>query len=181
MRVSARTAAIAVVLAGALAGALPWSAVAPAQVPASGTGRGTLEVIRPLRLAVGSQLAFGRAAGAQGGSVTVAPVLPGTRTGQGVALVPGDATSPFVATVTGEPGRAYRIAVPDRVAATPGGFGVGAFTVVSRTAGSVTPGRPAQLDASGADTLLIGATLTLPRGAKPQAYTAQVPVTIAYE
>ena len=163
MRVSARTAAIAVVLAGALAGALPWSAVAPAQVPASGTGRGTLEVIRPLRLAVGSQLAFGRAAGAQGGSVTVAPVLPGTRTGQGVALVPGDATSPFVATVTG------------------GGFGVGAFTVVSRTAGSVTPGRPAQLDASGADTLLIGATLTLPRGAKPQAYTAQVPVTIAYE
>lgn len=164
-----------------LASLLLSGAVAPAQTPSSGTGSGRLEVIRPLRLAVNATLAFGRAAGAQGGTVTVAAALPATRTSQGPTLATGDAVSPFVATVTGEPRRAYRISLPATVASSPGGYPVTAFTVTSRTSGTVTQSRQAQLDANGSDTLLIGATLTLPRGTKPQAYGAQVPVTIAYE
>jgi hypothetical protein len=177
MRASRRTIGIAALFAGA---ALASGVAAQALRTSSGAAA-RLDVIRPLRVAVGVPLAFGRVAGAQGGTVTVAATQPAMRTAQGATLLPGDSVSPLVATVTGEPRRTYRISLPTGTASSPGGYAVGAFTATSRTAGAVTLSRQAQLDANGTDTLLIGATLALPRGARPQAYAATVPVAIAYE
>jgi hypothetical protein len=175
------------IAAAACAAAAVIASIAPA--PASAQSRGAaagaarLEVIRPLRTATQTTLQFGRLqpSGVQGGSVTVSASAPAMRAGSGVTLLPGGTVSALQVSVTGEPGRAYRIAVPATATSTPGGYGVRTLTVATRTSGLVTTLRQAQLDAAGTDTVYVGATLDLPKGAKADAYAAQFTIAIAYE
>lgn len=156
------------------------AAPAAAQAPSpsgAGAGRASLTVVRPLTVSVSSRLRFGRL---QPGALRGTPALVVSAAPAPAGAVRIDQT-PAVTDIRGDPGRAYRIHLPDDVRTALGRHRVRRLTVWSATLGDVTRTRVGQLDAEGRDTLRVGGTLSTPFGLEGGVYTANVPLQIAYE
>lgn len=151
---------------------------------ASQSGSASISLIRPLSIVQAAQLNFGRLqpqGNGSPGTATVAAPPPTTRASNGVSLLSGGAETPLIRTISGEPGRAYRITLPAAVISSPGGYAVDTFTIWSANRGIITTTKLGQLDATGKDTIRVGATISLPKGAKQIEPGAAVAIMISYE
>lgn len=83
--------------------------------------------------------------------------------------------------VTGDPGRVYRVTLPESVVAQPGDATVDALRVVSDNSGDITSTLTARMDASGLDRLHISGRLSQSNGITLTNVTAAVPVGVDYE
>ncbi len=166
MRTSAVLAAVMAALCGAAAAETP-----------SPPARASVTILRSLTVTADGELRFGqlpRGAGRAPLTVRAGPLSAAGRPGaaQGV---------PATVVLRGDPGRTYRVILPQTVRTTTGSHPVGALSVWSATLGDITQSRIGQLDADGQDTLSVGGVLTPPADAPPGDYRANVPVQIAYE
>lgn len=146
--------------------------------------RGAITIFRPLSVAATANMSFGRLqpqGNAQPGTVVLTSMPPIQRIPNGISTLPGGAETPAVRTISGEPGKIYRIIVPASAVSSQGGHLVNAFTLWTENGGNITTTRVGQLNASGTDVLRIGATINLPKGTKQETYTVNVPISILYE
>jgi hypothetical protein len=178
-----RLVAFALALGPVLAAGVAWAATGSA--PVSRTGSASVTVVRPITVSSTAVMSFGKAVATGNdpfGYVTLQAAPPTTLTTQAASLAGGGPNpSPLVLTVTGEPGRAYRISLPLSAASNPGAFVVSNFTMWTQNSGDVTTTKLAYFSAQGSDTVRVGGRIAIPHAAKAQSYTAQVPVTISYE
>jgi len=154
-------------------------------------GRAQAEIVRPLVVTREQDLAFGAVfAGNVPGLVTVtASARVVYQGGVEAACVQGLCSAPHPASflVRGEPGRSYRVEVPDSVQATgvlAGGSGpAAALTVAGLMVDTIsTPGTggSGSLDDSGQDRFTVGGTLQIPAQQPAANYRASVPVIVTY-
>jgi hypothetical protein len=182
---AARRPSSRVVLATAVAAlGLVTVANAASQATASATAR--TRIIKPLTISAPAQMSFGRLQYNAGSGPAVSPVVlssqpPAARTSPNVQLLPGGTETPAIRTITGQPGAVYRVTTPTSATATPEGLTVNTFTVWSANSGNITATRLGQLNASGVDTIRVGASLQAPVKTKNDTYTANVPITITYD
>ena len=173
----------------ALLGLLGLMATAPlmgqtAPPRAQASAQGSITVLRPLTITTTAEMSFGRLqpqGNGPSGTVVLSSTPPTTRTSSTISLLSGGNETPLIRTISGVPGAVYRISYPSSAVTVQGGYPVTAFTLWSANSGTITNTRISQLNASGSDTIRIGATLTLPKGAKQNTFTVAVPVTIFYE
>ncbi len=145
---------------------------------------GTITIFRPLSVTATANMSFGRLqpqGNGQPGSVILTSAPPTQRIATGVSTLPGGTETPAIRTLSGEPGKIYRITVPASAVSTQGGHLVNAFTLWTQNGGNVTSTRIGQLNASGTDVLRVGATINFPKGTKQNTYTVSVPISILYE
>lgn len=86
--------------------------------------------------------------------------------------------------VSGEAGRAYRVALPRSVSARADVAGAPDLEVADlalRTASQPAQADRGTLDGAGRDSFNVGGTLVLPRGAVPARYRAQIEVVVNYD
>ncbi|NJC41689.1 hypothetical protein GGQ87_001947 [Brevundimonas alba] len=83
--------------------------------------------------------------------------------------------------ITGDPGRVYRVTLPDSILAQPGGLTVDSFTIVSDNSGDITSSLTARMDSTGRDRLRISGLLRDASGLSLSDVTAAVPVGVDYE
>ena len=167
----------------ALAALLAALALAPSAQAASRTAPASVTIFRPLNISTTAQLSFGKLQYNGNGPATSNVVLssapPITRTSADVQLLPGGSETPAIRTIAGEPSRIYRVTVPTSMVIP--GLTVVSFTVWSTNSGNITATHLGQLNASGADTVRIGATLVVPKGTKTATYAVNPTITISYE
>lgn len=173
-----RTAAIALLAAFAAAGA--------ANSAPQATALAKTRIIKPLTISAPAQMSFGRLQYNPASGPAISPVVlsaqpPVARASANVQLLPGGTETPAIRTITGQPGAIYRVTTPASASATPGGLTVNTFTVWSANSGNISASRLGQLNASGTDTIRVGASLQVPIKTKNDTYTASVPITIAYD
>ncbi|WP_395393521.1 DUF4402 domain-containing protein [Novosphingobium sp. BL-8A] len=182
--------------AGALSGATPALAAEGEGAPDGGgtsaraSGVASATVVNPLSVRSLSDLDFGSVGdvGAQGGSLVVAPGGGKARyagAARSACIADGtDCASPHAARlrVEGEPGRAYRVVVPESVLAH-SADGMPTLPVTGltvRTDSRPQAGAQGVLDHAGGDGFEIGGELRIPPGTEASHYRAQVPVIVVY-
>ena len=89
--------------------------------------------------------------------------------------------SEAVIRVTGDPGRVYRVTLPESIVAQPGDLTVDRFTIVSDNSGDITASLTARMDSMGRDRLHITGRLRDAAGLTLSDVTAAVPVGVDYE
>lgn len=169
--------------AGALA-IIVTLATAGQAVPAQRAAGASVTILRPLAITSTADLSFGRLqpqGSDDGNTATISAAPPMTRTTDRVSALSGGGETPAIRGIVGEPGVAYRITLPSMVAANQGGYPVTAFKLWTANSGDITATGLGQLSGTGQDTLRIGATITFPKGAKQDIFTANVPITLSYE
>ena len=152
--------------------------------PPSSAATARAVILRPITVAAAAELSFGKltyAGNGQVGTVILPARSPSSRVASRVSLLPKGGETPLLRSVTGEPGRIYRVAVPGSVRTSSGGLLVNAFTLWSGTQGDISKTRLGAFNGKGSDSLRLGATLTVPKGTRQGIYAALVPVTISYE
>jgi len=170
-------------LAAALAVVGAGSSPAPAPRAQPPDAAASITVTRPLRVIMAHRLRFGRPLG-RGRALAVTLAVPAAPAGGADPAQAGGSAaggSPAVVLIRGDPGRAYRVALPREIRTVSGRHPVRHLTIWSATLGDVTRTRIGQLDASGRDTLSIGGVLYAPFGLTGGPYAADVPLQIAYE
>ena len=90
-------------------------------------------------------------------------------------------TAPAVIDITGDPGRIYKIQLPETVSAEVADTVIDGFQVWSETMGDVTTTMSGRLNSEGRDRLLISGVLTGATGMIITNVSAAVPVSIDYE
>lgn len=170
----------------ALVGCLLSIGLTDTALAKSATASGSVSILRSISLQKTTDLSFGRlqnpAKKVPAGNATVSAAPPVQRTGNGgVVLLPNGRESPAVYTISGEPGRAYRVSMPSSILASPGQLVANRFTVWTANKGQLSVTGQGQLDAAGVDTLRIGATLAVPGGTGQDKFVGSVPITISYE
>ncbi|WP_395327935.1 DUF4402 domain-containing protein [Novosphingobium sp. BL-8H] len=188
--VAAGFAAIGVVTGAAPALAADGLGVGAAAGHATGVASAT--VVQPLSVRSLSDLDFGSVGdvGAQGGTLVIAPGDPAARYAGAAhpACIVGNANcaGPHAARlrVEGEPGRAYRVVVPESVQAhSAEGEAMAALPVTGltvRTDSRPQAGAQGVLNHAGGDGFEIGGELRIPPGTEASHYRAQVPVIVVY-
>ena len=169
--------------AGALAIIVMLASAAQA-VPAQRSAGASVTILRPLAITNSANLSFGRVqpqGSDDGGSATVSAAPPIARTTVRASALSGGGETPAIRGIVGEPTLAYRITLPSMVSSNEGGYPVTAFRLWTANRGDITATGLGQLSGTGQDTLRIGATITFPKGAKQDVFTANVPITISYE
>lgn len=172
----------AMILLALFAATRPLTPAEAASASVSATG--TVSVIKPLSISSVSEMNFGRlqpVGSADIGLMTLSAATSPKITARGVSTLPGSPPAAAVRIVRGEPNRVYRISLPTSVTSTPGGYLVSAFTLESANQGDITSTLFGRLNPSGSDTLFIGGTIGLPKGAKQGVYAARIPITLSYE
>lgn len=168
------------ILASVAAAALVVSAPSHA-VQASATASST--VIAPIAISAATNLAFGSFAAGAGGSVTVS--TSGVRGGSGVVLTSASSGSAARFDITGEANTTYGITHSGTTVLTNTG-GAGETMVLTKfsdltgansTSGEATSGT---LNASGAQSLFVGGTLTVGAAQVAGLYTGNVIATVEY-
>ena len=169
--------------AGALA-IIVMLAGAGQAVPSQRAAGASVTILRPLAITNSANLSFGRVqpqGSNDGGSATISAAPPVTRTTDRASGLAGGGETPAIRGIVGEPTRLYRITLPAMVTSNPGGYLVNAFRLWTANRGDITATGLGQLSSTGQDTLRIGATITFPKTAKQDIFTANVPITISYE
>lgn len=144
----------------------------------------SLEVERPLSIAIISEVSFGRielADEAKGGTVTVSANPELRPAVDGAVLRGASPAGPAKRMLSGEPGRAYRVILPPLIETGKSGSTIGQVTLHSATSGDISGTGVGQFDRDGNDMLRIGATLHLVAGSTSGNFNTPVPVTIVYE
>lgn len=100
---------------------------------------------------------------------------------EGVDAVASGEISEAIIEVSGDPGRVYRIHLPDSVAAGPEGAFVEDFTLRSENSGDISRTLIARMDANGFDRLHVGGRLRHRGGISFSDINAAIPLTIDYE
>jgi len=167
-----------------LAAVIAALAAAPAAHAASARATSSATIFKPMTIATVAQMSFGKLqynanSGPAVATVVLSAAAPVTRTSADVQLLPNGGETPAIRTITGEPGRAYRVTVSPTTSSS-GGLTVNDFRIWSANSGDITA-RSGMLSASGTDTIRVGATLSVPRGTKNDIYTALPTINIAYE
>lgn len=90
-------------------------------------------------------------------------------------------TAPAVIDITGDPGRVYKIQLPETINAEAADTVIDGFKVWSETMGDVTTTMSGRLNSEGHDRLLISGVLTGASGMIISNVSAAVPVSIDYE
>lgn len=90
-------------------------------------------------------------------------------------------TAPAVIDITGDPGRIYKIQLPETISAEVADTVIDGFQVWSETMGDVTTTMSGRLNSEGRDRLLISGVLTGATGMIITNVSAAVPVSIDYE
>lgn len=124
-----------------------------------------------------------------GGSITIERALTVTSarpmafglSDEGVDAVASGEVSEAIIEVTGDPGRVYRIHLPDSVAAGPDGAVVEDFTLRSENSGDISHTLIARMDVRGFDRLYVGGRLRHSGGLSFTDINAAIPLTIDYE
>jgi len=133
-----------IVLLGPIGSLLAFS-TAPAEAQATSTAarvaQGTLTIFRPLSIANTANMSFGRLqpqGNGNPGTVILTSALPIQRIANGVSTLPGGAETPAIRTLSGEPGRIYRVTIPSSVTSSPNAYLVNTFTLWTQNRGDVT-------------------------------------------
>jgi hypothetical protein len=137
-------------------------------------------VVTPISIVKTVDLSFGNAAVAPtaGGSIILAPSGGRTTGGSGVTLPANSGTvAAATFTVSGEPGFTYSISLPSSAVIT--GPGSAVMTVSGFTS---SPSLVGTLSTGGAQSLAVGATLSIPAAQASGTYTnaTALPVTVNY-
>jgi hypothetical protein len=159
-------------------------ATAGQAVPSQRAAEASVTVLRPLAITNSANLSFGRIqpqGTTDGGSATVSAAPPVTRTTVRAIALAGGGETPAIRGIVGEPSRIYRVTLPSMVTSNQGGYPVTAFRLWTANRGDITATGLGQLSSTGQDTLRIGATISFPKAAKQDSFTANVPITISYE
>ena len=169
-----------------LATALPTGPAWAGPIGATASGTAMATVVEPITVTREADLDFGTitVSPAAGGTVILAPLTAAASYGGGVTGVCGQACAaphPARFAVRGQPGRAYQVTLPARLAiAVPGGSApVTVDSLVAFAPSSPQSGRGI-LSAAGQDRFEVGGTLHLPAAAPEARYTTQVPVIVDY-
>jgi hypothetical protein len=93
----------------------------------------------------------------------------------------GASTAPALIDITGDPGRLYRIQLPEAVSAELADSVIDGFQVWSETMGDVTKTMTGRLNSEGHDRLRISGVLTTTAGMTISNVSTAVPVSIDYE
>jgi len=147
------------------------------------TGSASVTIVSPLAITSATPLDFGALrGGAADGAVVVSPAGAARASG-GARLLPGIAPRGAHFTVSGAPGRDYRINLPRQIVIAAVGpdnrlLLASDFSVLSETTrGMSLVGR---LDASGSDAFSVGVRLTVPAHTPPGVYRIDLPVSVDY-
>lgn len=163
-----------------------------AGISAEAFGNAQAEIVRPLLVAQEEDLVFGAVfAGNAPGRVTVtASARTIYQGGVQAACVQGACSLPHPArfVVKGEPGRSYRVEVPDSVQAIGNAIGGASAPATTLTVSgllvdtSSTPGSGGNgwLDEAGQDRFTVGGTIQIPARLPAANYRANVPVIVTY-
>jgi hypothetical protein len=144
----------------------------------------SVTILRPITVTAVSELSFGRlqySGNGLDGYVILPAIPPPTRSAIRVILLPNGGERAFVRTLHGEPGRLYRVSLPESVLTTSGRLLVNEFTLWTQNQQSITATRLGTFGVNGSDTLRVGGKLTIPKGTRQGIYEVKVPVTISYE
>lgn len=116
-------------------------------------------------------------------AVTVSGVRPMSfrEVGGEVDAVSGGGGTEAIIEVTGDPGRVYRVRLPDMIAAGAEGATIDSFTLRSDNSGDISETLSARMDAHGFDRLHVGGRLRRTAGLVITEVRAAVPVSIDYE
>lgn len=121
-----------------------------------------------------ADISFGQLiSGTFGGTVSISPA--GLRTAVGVAVVPSSGSSQAVFQVTGDANVSYAIVLPTSVLLSGSGADMTLDTFMS------SPSDTGMLDAIGAQTLYVGATLHVNASQQAGGYEGTIDVSVAYE
>jgi len=180
----------AAVFATAVLGTAGHALAAPTGQTSNATGAAAAQVVKPIAAVSLADLDFGLVSSDTAGSVTIVAGEKTARYSGGARRAcdqaqtcPAEHPARFL--VTGESGRSYRVAVPDRLTisgAQGDGQGATLFAVALtvKTASRSADGPEGTLDAQGSDTFEIGGTLRLPAMHETARYTVSVPVIVTY-
>ena len=136
----------------------------------------TATVIAPISIAKTTDLVFGRFSHGGGGSVIMTAA--GVRSqGGGVILAPGGTPGAASFAVTGEANATYAVTMPTETTIT--GPAAATMTVGTWTA-AYAAGADGTLSAGGAQTLQVGATLTVANNQAAGAYTGAFTMQVDY-
>lgn len=168
----------ALLTAGLVLGA---SGIAMAQSSTESTATANATVIAPIAIVKSLSLEFGTIVKGTAGTVAIA--TDGARTDSGVALTPGTQTGTVRAAsfaVTGEGAMTYAISLPADDAVVLVTAGVADATRQMPLSSFVSNPSGTGTLTAGAQTLLVGATMTLDGSEIAGAYAATYSVTVAY-
>lgn len=116
-------------------------------------------------------------------ALTVSGVRPMTfkENGGEVDAVAGSEVSEAIIEVTGDPGRVYRVRLPDNIKADGVGSTIDSFTLRSDNSGDISETLTARMDAHGFDRLHVGGHLRRVPGLIITEVSAAIPLSIDYE
>ncbi|MEW6046950.1 MAG: DUF4402 domain-containing protein [Bacillota bacterium] len=157
-----------------------WLASAPAVYAATATATATASVWAALTITKSTDLSFGVVSvGTTGGTVVVDTA--GARTTTGDVVAEGGTVSAASFSLTGEPSKTYTVTLPTSASIT---YTDAAGTVYSMTVDTFTSSSASgtyTLDASGNDTLYVGATLNVAGSQQKGDYSGTFDVTVEYQ
>ena len=116
-------------------------------------------------------------------ALTVSRVRPMTfKEGEGeVDAVASGSSTEGIIEVTGDPGRVYRVRLPEEIATGTEGATIDSFTLRSDNSGDISESLTARMDAHGFDRLHVGGRLRRTAGLVITEVSAAVPLSIDYE
>lgn len=116
-------------------------------------------------------------------AVTVNAVQPMSfaATGSSSNAVSSGAMTEAIFEVTGDPGRVYRVRLPESIEADREGSTIDSFTLRSENSGDITETLTARMNAEGSDRLHIGGRLRGVRGMLITGTRAGIPMSVDYE
>ncbi len=103
------------------------------------------------------------------------------RADSGIDAVPSRSATEAIIQITGDPGRIYRVRLPETIDADDAGSLIGSFTIWSDNAGDISQTLTAHMDSEGVDRLHVAGLLRRVDGIAVTDVLAAIPLSIDYE